>query len=134
MIDQYLDEIEKIIKTFPTVHTHKILRMTLNTKQGSISDSVHFNSGNRLEFFEFKDLDEHDKVRYRYQFMNNEKELIFRYDNAPHHRLIKTFPHHKHLKNQIEECSEPDILQILLGIFQFDQTYNKKTITNSSEE
>ena len=34
--------------------------------------------------------------------MNERHEVIFRYDDAPHHRNLKTFPHHKHLSDVVE--------------------------------
>lgn len=37
--------------------------------------------------------------------MNEEGELIFRYDNVPHHSGIATFPHHKHLANTVLESA-----------------------------
>jgi hypothetical protein len=34
--------------------------------------------------------------------MNKEGDLIFRYDNAPHHQKLNlsTFPHHKHDRHE----------------------------------
>ncbi len=34
--------------------------------------------------------------KYRYQYMDSNGEIEFRYDNANHHPEIRTFPHHKH--------------------------------------
>ena len=42
--------------------------------------------------------------------------MIFRYDNAPHHQNVETFPHHKHLETVITESIEPEITQILAEI------------------
>ena len=38
---------------------------------------------------------------------------VFRYDNAPHHRNIMTFPHHKHAGAKILPANEPDFSQVL---------------------
>ena len=37
------------------------------------------------------------------------KKAVMRYNNAPHHRQIATFPHHKHVKNQVKPLYEPSI-------------------------
>jgi hypothetical protein len=39
---------------------------------------------------------------YSYQYMTAENNLIFRYDNAEHHRQLNlpNFPHHKHDVNE----------------------------------
>ncbi len=48
--------------------------------------------------------------------MDNNDNMIFRYDNAKHHQEIKTFPHHKHLPDKIVACSEPEISDVLTEI------------------
>jgi hypothetical protein len=44
--------------------------------------------------------------------MRDEK-TIFRYDNAEHHRQVKTFPHHKHVGRKVVAASEPTLKQAL---------------------
>jgi hypothetical protein len=39
--------------------------------------------------------------------------MIFRYDNAPHHRNIATFPHHKHVGNNVSPSREPSLSTVL---------------------
>jgi hypothetical protein len=48
--------------------------------------------------------------------MNEEMEQIFRYDNAPHHSEIKTFPHHKHEKEEVKASNEPSLYDVLTEI------------------
>lgn len=50
--------------------------------------------------------------RYAYHVSKGSK-LVIRWDNAPHHRQIRTFPHHKHLKDAILESKEVTIEGIL---------------------
>lgn len=41
-----------------------------------------------------------------YEILSLQKEngeLIIRWDNAPHHREIRTFPHHVHTKDGVKE-------------------------------
>ncbi|MCK4662425.1 MAG: hypothetical protein KAT68_06150 [Bacteroidales bacterium] len=49
--------------------------------------------------------------------MNKDKNLIFRYDNAPHHPEIATFPHHKHIientQKTIIESKETNLSKVL---------------------
>jgi hypothetical protein len=42
--------------------------------------------------------------------------MIFRYDNAPHHREIITFPHHKHLDLRIQPSKEIGLAEVLSEI------------------
>jgi hypothetical protein len=43
---------------------------------------------------EVVDIEQAGKVKYRYQYMDEARNLLFRYDNAPHHAEIDSFPHH----------------------------------------
>ncbi len=40
-------------------------------------------------------------VKYSYTLLYG-KKIILRYDNAPHHPYIETFPHHKHENDEIK--------------------------------
>ena len=51
--------------------------------------------------------------RYAYH-VSKGSELVIRWDNAPHHRKIKTFPHHKHVKEEFFESNEV-VLEEILG-------------------
>lgn len=55
------------------------------------------------------------KRKYSFQWMDENYDLKIRWDNAPHHRQIATFPHHKHIKQEenIHESEEPTIEEIL---------------------
>jgi hypothetical protein len=43
---------------------------------------------------------------------------VFRYDNAPHHPEIITFPHHKHIgsADRLAPADQPSLSQILIEI------------------
>ena len=55
--------------------------------------------------------------------MDARGKIIFRYDNAPHHPELSSFPHHKHTYNgrviPVEEPTLTDVLEeILLRIYR----------------
>ena len=37
-------------------------------------------------------------IQYSFHLQDARGRLVFRYDNAPHHRELPTFPHHKHVQ------------------------------------
>lgn len=39
--------------------------------------------------------------KYSYHWQSNKR--VVRFDNAPHHKEIKTHPHHKHIDSEIED-------------------------------
>ena len=53
--------------------------------------------------------------RYAYHVFDGDT-MIVRWDNAPHHRDISTFPHHKHVSGEIVESEEMRIGSALVEI------------------
>jgi len=51
--------------------------------------------------------------KYRMHYMNNAGQMVFRYDNSPHHSEIDTHPHHKHTAGEIRPSNMPSIKDIL---------------------
>lgn len=124
MIERYFSELDQDLQRFPSIQESTCTKKRYNAKQGFISGSIKFKNGSRLEFVEVKDMDRSAKVKYRYQYMTPNDVRIFRYDNAPHHRYISTFPHHKHLGEEsdlIIESIEPALYDILLEIAQYER-------------
>lgn len=51
--------------------------------------------------------------KYRLHYMNSNGQMLFRYDNAPHHPEIDSYPHHKHTPDKIVPSTMPSIKDIL---------------------
>ncbi len=78
--------------------------------EGFIRGGILFIDGSKLRFFEYIVVSATGivkKLKYRYHYEDPNGELIFRYDNAPHHRQLKTYPHHKHVRDKVVESHEP---------------------------
>jgi len=56
------------------------------------------------------------KIRYAYNYRRADGELIFRYDNVAHYPDIRTFPHHKHVGNNLLPAQPPDLSEVLREI------------------
>lgn len=71
--------------------------------------------GSVLHIREFVSEEEYN---YSFQWQRN-GNLIIRWDNAPHHRGIETFPHHKHVgsKDNVQPSKEIS-LEDILGIIE----------------
>ena len=70
-----------------------------------------------LSFMELIDIEKPEKQKYSYHFADSDMNLIFRYDNSEHHPDISSFPHHKHLPQDIIASKEPKLPEILLEIY-----------------
>lgn len=56
---------------------------------------------------------------YSYYWVRSNETLIIGWDNAPHHRVISSFPHHKHIGDKIENSDERNFRDVLRFIKTF---------------
>lgn len=88
-----------------------------------IKGEIIFKDGSKLSFLEYIVIENNElnRISCRFNYIDKNGNLIYRYDNAPHHPEIPTFPHHKHLSNghviAAREPSLPDILKEILELF-----------------
>lgn len=122
MIETYFAQIEATIQAFPNIQSSTLTTKRYNNRQGYISGLLLFTNGHRLVFVEVKSVDRSAKIKYRYQYMDEQDNLIFRYDDAPHYPGLATFPHHKHTGAKIEESNEPTLFEVLLEIAQHSRS------------
>ncbi len=58
------------------------------------------------------------RLKYRYHLQTAEGQLVSRWDNAPHHHDVSTFPDHRHDENDRPHASAqmniPDVLEAAL--------------------
>ena len=118
MIESYFLEVETVLQAFSNIRTYMLKKKVYNSSQGYIGGSIFFENGHQLDFIEVKHIDFAGKIKYRYQYMDEDQSLIFRYDNAPHHKHLDTFPHHKHTPTDIIACEEPALYDVLFEIAQ----------------
>ena len=117
MIDEHLDEIEKIIKGDSLVILSDFQRIYTSQNTAYIKAKVRFIDNSFLSIFHHV----HDEnglfgFDYRYHYMDSKNTMIFRYDNAPHHPEVQSSPHHKHTSSGIKESEMPNIRDILSEI------------------
>jgi hypothetical protein len=120
MIDQYFINFGNIVNGLDFVVKLEIQTRKINDFLGIIEGVLTFENGllDILEVIKFTE-NQINKTKYKYHFQTNNGEMIFRYDNAPHHQNVETFPHHKHIRTEIIESNAPEIGQILAEIKTF---------------
>jgi hypothetical protein len=117
MISNYFDDVKSQIEKFShIVENYELREKSYSNERGYIEGELSFIDESRLDFAEVKDVGREGKIKYNYHYMDNANDLIFRCDNAKHHKIIKTFPNHKHLPKEIIACSEPEINDVLSEI------------------
>jgi hypothetical protein len=84
--------------------------MDANLGIGFIEGSIAFADGSRLEFSEQLPT---TRQRFRLHYMDAQDSLIVRWDSAPHHQGLGTFPFHKHTPSGIAEHGAITLLEAL---------------------
>lgn len=86
---------------------------------GLVRCRIYFYDDSYLDVYEVvnTELGYPVKIHYAYTYIRA-GERVFRYDNAPHHPEIDTYPHHKHLgaRDALSVANEPTLAQILAEI------------------
>jgi len=52
-------------------------------------------------------------VRYSYYWLDSDDNIKIGWDNAPHHKKMNNYPHHKHIGGKIEPSYEYTLDQVL---------------------
>ncbi len=114
MINDYFNEFDTIVNNTERIVSSSVNKRKINDFLGIIEGQLVFDNG-ILDILEVVTVN-HPKVeksKYKYHFRDLENVMMFRYDNAPHHIHLASYPHHKHIGNTIDESMEPDIFQVI---------------------
>ena len=116
-INDYIIQIESVISSFPIVSAYNLTIDRKTDDIAFISGNIEFRDGSVLDFKEFCERAEHGIEKYKYAYNYRVySDIFFRYDNAPdpNAKGLKTFPYHKHLKNnEIVESKHIDLKDVL---------------------
>ena len=115
MIADYFEFLKKIADKDTSVKKIRFIRDFIGVEGGFIRFVIELRDGSELHAFEYINSGLH-KIDYSYHWQDKEKRLITRWDNAPHHSEIETFPHHVHEGEDIKPSEEPTFVEILKKI------------------
>ncbi|MDJ0658653.1 MAG: DUF6516 family protein [Crocosphaera sp.] len=103
LIEDYFKNIQTIIDSFQMIKSQNIVYQKRDKHLGYIKCKIQLIDGSWLYFTEYVEVEYGiDRGKYSYQYMNQNNQLIFRYDNALHHQKLNlsSFPHHKHERKE----------------------------------
>lgn len=107
----------KLFKKSRIIKKHTILEYKSSSKAQYLKAKVELINNSQIFVKEYISSTEH---LYSYHWQDAKGNLIIRWDNSPHHKSIKTFPHHKH-SPELEESNETnfsDIIKIIKKIIK----------------
>jgi hypothetical protein len=117
-IGDYFRQLDQTIERCPGVWLKTMLYDERSETKGFVRGIMQFADGSELHVREFVDVSAGiDRYKYSYHYMRVGR-LVFRYDNATDipGRDLKTYPHHKHVGEAIEESPAPTLQQVLTEI------------------
>jgi hypothetical protein len=119
-VKAYFSEIQNLLRRSAFIENVDVEYETKSKTVGIIHGTIGMVDGSTLQFLELINIkgDEITRPKYRFHFMGSADEMVFRYDNAPHHPEIATHPHHKHIRDEKKpkQSKEKELKEVLLEI------------------
>ena len=118
IIADYFARLERTLRRNPQVGKLEVPFTCLASDDfnGLVRGRVTFWDGSYLDLYEVisTELGYPVRISYAYTYLNDGKR-VFRYDNAPHHPEIVTFPHHKHIgpQDRLTPADQPGLNSVL---------------------
>lgn len=104
-LDEKLRELEGFISA---ISIYREIDANLNA--GFLKGRITFVDGSVLEFSEQVPA---EQKKFRLHYMDAQNNLIVRWDSAPHHKQLSTFPFHKHTSRAVEAHKSVCVLEAL---------------------
>lgn len=123
LIEEYLQYLRSSIESLSIINSFTVNLDKRSDYLGFIAGEIVFMDNSLLMWREFVDVKQNvDRGMYSYQYMTEDKKLVFRYDNVRHHKKLNlpNYPHHKHdgLESNVIGSNAPTLLNVLREIEQ----------------
>ena len=121
MLEDFLAELKSSLTASPVVKDIDILDEFITSVSGFLDCRAEMIDGSVLYVTEYFTISGENIKRDKYSYhLQKNGDLIVRWDNAPHHREISTFPFHAHKKDGAYESKEmtmDEVLDVLSEMF-----------------
>ena len=120
-IDDYFASLERSLVQNPLVSRldEAFTCLASDGHNGLVRGRVFFWDDSFLDLYEVvsTELGYPVRVSYAYTYLR-EGRRMFRYDNAPHHPEIITYPHHKHIgpQDRLAPTDQPSLSQVMAEV------------------
>jgi len=124
VINKYLNNLDALISASPAIIDVDIIRRDIRDtgleKIALYCYRIKLKDGSTIEITErlLEERKKLDTTKYRYHWQTQSGKLIKRWDNAPHHPEIDTFPNHLHIgtDDYVLRFSKISALDILISV------------------
>ncbi len=134
-IEEYFQSLVDALSASPVVASSDATLDKRGPRTGLIRGEARFVDRSRLNFSELVADIQTAIVRtiYSFHYQNPNDELIFRYDDTPHHPEVTSFPHHKHNDEGVVSTEPPTLETVLKEITTTIVEAKQQSDTDSSE-
>lgn len=111
MIYDYFSQVQRKLESLKWIIIEQSINFDfVSDEMGIITGKLVFIDKSIMEFMELVSIKE---AEYRFQYMGEDKSLICRWDSAPHHKEVLTFPYHLHTKKGVKESKKVNLIHLL---------------------
>jgi Family of unknown function (DUF6516) len=116
----YLDRVERAILRCSDIYVERYIEEILTPERVNLRIRIRFDQRYLLEINEAVVVVGNRllPLDYRYHCQDQQNRLVFRYDSTPHFPDLPSFPHHKHLPDNVIACEKPDIEEVLQKVIE----------------
>ena len=115
VIADYFRTIERLLGDSKLIVDKTVDFKEFSSDEGMVRRQLLFLGGYILTFMEYIQTGK-ERPKYRFNLSDGKGNMIFRCDNAAHHKEISTFPHHKHVSTEVKPSKEIRLAEVLSEI------------------
>jgi len=114
MIEDYLAELKALLTTSRIVKDIEIIDEFITSVSGFLDCKITLIDDSTLFFTEYSTSSKDKIFRDKYSFhWQKWDKMIIRWDNAPHHKEVSTFPYHMHKGEKVFKSDEMTLEKVL---------------------
>ena len=112
---EYLAQLDTRLRALAAIIVNSSIQQDIDAdlEIGFVKGWIAFLDGSLLEFSEQLPT---ERQKFRFHYMDEHNVLIRRWDSAPHHRHLSTFPFHQHTPRGVQEHPAITLLEVLAEI------------------
>jgi hypothetical protein len=110
-LEAYFDAVRGLLEGVAQAHAERYEEHIISEHRGNLRVRLRFVDQALLEISEALvfTAGEPQWLSYRYHYQDGSGNLLFRYDNAPHHPEVATHPDHKHAGDRVLASTHPSL-------------------------
>lgn len=117
LIQSYFSSVKTALILSTAIESYHVIREIIKDLEGYLRIRATLVDNGQLDLFIYVYSNRKINIqKYSFHWQDKDKNLVMRWDNAPHHQELENYPHHLHLKGETRPSTEPYFMDILKNI------------------